>query len=130
MRRPIVLAIGALLAAVTFTIHVEGAEAAPDDVATTAVVELPDHTPGQSTIDVCRYIEALRFGLNPNGIQYRNCWEVHWWGQHQVVVRYISASTGNYFCVAYDRRGYDPDGEAFGFNDGCPYIGSVGFDSF
>lgn len=80
------------------------------------------HFPGQQTKDICDWIEAIRFGPESNGIVWSNCAEVHWWGEHQVVVRYTSWTSGNYYCVVYDRRGYDPDGSAFGWNNGCPGV--------
>jgi hypothetical protein len=70
------------------------------------------HEITQSTRDICTYIEALRFGLNPNGVVWTNCSEQHYWGEHQVAVRYWSTSTWDGYCVIYDRRGFDPNGWA------------------
>jgi hypothetical protein len=97
----------------------------PELPAKTAQVARPGHQNGPWTADTCRYIEALRFGLNPNGVYYSHCQNVHWcFGtcQHQVVMRFTGATSGSYFCVAWDHRGYDGDGVAFGYNDGCPYV--------
>jgi hypothetical protein len=74
--------------------------------------ERPVHTNSEETRAICTYIEALRFGLNPNNIVWTNCAELHLWNEHQVGVRYWSNISWNSYCVIYDRRGFDPNGTA------------------
>lgn len=90
------------------------------------VTPVEAHTEGQGTKNVCEWIETVRHGLEFNGVIWSRCNEVHWWGEHQVVFRITGNLSHDYYCVIWDHRNFDPDGTAFGFNDGCPGV-SGGF---